>query len=373
MPWTSPDIVVAVLMFVGVLVGLIQGLIFLFRRIGNKKSNLFYAALLLAFALSLLNVILIGKGVQEYYPNLRFLPIRFTLALGPFFFYFVKFSLFPSYELRRTDVKHFLLPIWQISFYLLVGFRSVEFKSQLGETFMQPFYRDFEQVLFLITFWTYLFLAYRYIRYRLALLRRRGYPWQIQKMMWLRRVVRITVLLIAGYSFYFLSDFVGYHFFRLNLHHTSWFTYTGDLFFTATVLWLSYAGFRVAFQDYQLSKSQKSQLPPPVQVKLHIEKEKAYLDPEFRPAHLKYRFGLSPKTSQAAVQKAFGQSFHTVINQFRIEEAKQRLAHLRFQQHNALNIGLDAGFHSKKEFARIFRKTTGLSPKAYRQGELRPE
>jgi len=373
MPWTRPDIIIAVLMSLGVLAGMVLGVIFVFRRIGNQKSNLFFAALLFAFGLSLLNIIFIGKGLQEYYPKLRFLPIRFTLALGPFFFYFVKFSLFPSYELRRTDIKHFLLPIWQLSFYLIVGFRSVEFKSQLGETFMQPFYRDFEQVLFLITFWMYLFLAYRYIRYRLALLRRRGHPWQIQKMMWLRRVVRITVLLIAGYSFYFLTDFVGYHFFRLNLHHTSWFTYTGDLFFTGIVLWLSYAGFRIAFLVYRLSPSPKSQLPPAVQVKLHVEKERAFLDPEFRRSHLKYRFGLSPKVSQAALQKAFGQSFWETVQHLRLEEAKQRLLHARFQQHNALNIGLEVGFPSKKAFAQAFKKTTGLSPQAFRQNELSSE
>ncbi len=370
MPWSRPDIIVAVFMAVGVLAGVAVGVIFVFRRIGNQKSNLFFAALLFAFGLSLLNIIFIGKGMQEYYPKLQLLPLRFTLALGPCFFYFVKFSLFPSYELRRTDFKHFLLPLWQLSFYLIVGFRSVEFKSQFGEAFMQPFYRDFEQVLFLITFWTYLFLAYRYIRYRLALLRRQNYPWQIQKMMWLRRVVRITVLLIAGYSFYFLSDFVGYHFFRLNFHNTSWFTYTGDLFFTGIVLWLSYAGFRIAFLDYQLSKTSKTKLPPAVQVKLHIEKEQAFLDPEFRPSHLKYRFGLSPKVRQAALQKAFGQSFWNIVTDLRITQAKQRLLHARFQQHNALNIGLEVGFPSKKAFAQAFKASTGLSPKAFRQSAL---
>ena len=148
----------------GVLQALIIGALFFFRRAGGKLANQFFGLLLITFGLTLLHNVFHMTGFYNRYPSLYFAPIYYTLAFPTLLFYYVKLSLYPAYKLRWTDAKHFLLPFGQIIFFLVLFVSSVEFKSQFGRYFYNPFYGAFEQFLYLSTFYAYMYFAYRYIR-----------------------------------------------------------------------------------------------------------------------------------------------------------------------------------------------------------------
>lgn len=356
MLFTSLDWVVTIFLLLGVLQGILVGLIFLLRPSGNKKANTFFAILMGVTSLSLLNLVLVRQEIVTW------LPIWLSLSFGPCFFYFVKFSLFPSYELRWTDAKHFVLPLWQFVFAFLN-----RFIDHTGwHNFVEFFYRNFEHVLFVVTFLMYLLLAYRYVRYKLAVSRHQGYAWEVQKINQLRRLIRVVVILVGSYGFLLMTDFVVFYLFQLNLHQVTGFAYFSDVCFAGIVYWLGYNGYKTEF-FHATAKNKKGNAFDLVQIRSKIQQQKLYLDPELKPSHLAAALVTSPAMIRQTIQQETGQSFSDFINQYRIEEVKKRLVHPRFAHYNVLSIGLEAGFSSKAKFYTTFKDCTGCSPQVYKQ------
>ncbi|MEO0557039.1 MAG: helix-turn-helix transcriptional regulator [Bacteroidota bacterium] len=98
-----------------------------------------------------------------------------------------------------------------------------------------------------------------------------------------------------------------------------------------------------------------------------METERPYLDPEIRLAGLAKRLGLSERLLSQVLADGLGGSFYDVVNGYRVDEAKARLADPALAHQTVLAIGLDAGFSSKASFNRVFKAQTGTTPSAYRQ------
>jgi AraC-like DNA-binding protein len=58
-----------------------------------------------------------------------------------------------------------------------------------------------------------------------------------------------------------------------------------------------------------------------------------------------------------------GRNFYTFINEARIEEVKSALA---ATDRSVLDLALEAGFQSKSTFNAAFRKSTGMTPREFR-------
>ena len=62
-------------------------------------------------------------------------------------------------------------------------------------------------------------------------------------------------------------------------------------------------------------------------------------------------------------------NFYSFINEYRIEEAIDRLNDPSLQV-NILSLAFDCGFNSKSSFNNYFKKITGTTPTAYRKQQL---
>ena len=100
--------IVAAILALGLLQAWFIGFIFILKRAGDKRANLFFGLLLLVFSMALGNNLLTLLGIYHYYPKYQFAPLWLTLSLGTLLFYFVKFTLFPHYQFRKSDAKHFI-------------------------------------------------------------------------------------------------------------------------------------------------------------------------------------------------------------------------------------------------------------------------
>ena len=60
-------------------------------------------------------------------------------------------------------------------------------------------------------------------------------------------------------------------------------------------------------------------------------------------------------------------NFYKFINEFRIEEVKERLLNPKFDHFTVLGIGLECGFNSKSSFNRIFKEETGFTPSEFKK------
>lgn len=233
----------------------VLGIGFLFRKSSNRKSSVFFGLLLMAFALSSINILLLRSNIlAPHFQHLYHVPLWLSLFFGPLLFYHVKFMLFPNYELRLTDSKHFILGGLQIGFLTYMWLQPLARQNEIWLNFIRPFYGPLEYTAFLLSLLLYLSIAYRYIRYKLAILRNKNARVAMEDATMLRWMVKVFVVLMSIYSFFAVTDFIAFNFYSINLFDVEAFAYAGDLVFAGMLLWLSYHGLKQLSPRFHLGK-----------------------------------------------------------------------------------------------------------------------
>lgn len=98
-----------------------------------------------------------------------------------------------------------------------------------------------------------------------------------------------------------------------------------------------------------------------------LERERLYLEPELKIADFSRRIGETSHRVSASITGVLGfPNFNALINQFRINAAKQELQSLEAREKSILAIALDVGFSSIGPFNRAFKRETGITPSDFR-------
>ncbi len=236
--------ILLVVLMICIAQGLVFGFLFFLKRSGEKRANHFYGLLLITFALTLLHQVFFVTRFYDHYRSLAFLPIYYTLALPILLFFHVKLNLYPAYRLRWTDLKHFILPIGQFLFFCVVFFSTLEYKSQIDRSFYNPFYGAFEQFLYLLTFFAYLYFSYRYIRQKRRQLRTSK---EAKQVWYLQYLIQIFFLLFCIHAAFVVGDFITYELLQVNLQDVKIYAGMGIFSFAALLFWLGIYGFQVLF------------------------------------------------------------------------------------------------------------------------------
>lgn len=219
----------------------------MFRKKDNKRADYFTAILLLAFASLCVHHILVLQNIYEEQPQWLFVPIYLTLSLGASLFFTVKLRLFSNYQFIGSDLKHFILPIGQWLYFLILflGY-SISYRQGIGREFYSPFYGGIEMALYISTFYFYLFGAYRYTQLKISALRKNkkgGEP--LFEAMVLRRMLRVLLILFWINSAYIIIDFGMYELLGWDMHRLLGFTRFGDLSFAAMAGWVGLSGLQL--------------------------------------------------------------------------------------------------------------------------------
>lgn len=233
-----------IVMFLAILQSLVIGGLFFLKQSGDRRANIFYGLLLITFGLTILHNTLKITEVYEGYPALSFLPLYFTLAFPTLLFYHVKLYLYPAYHFQWSDIKHFILPIGQFLFFMVIFLTAVEYKSELDRHFFNPFYGAMEQLFYLSTFFAYLYFSHRYIRQKR---KRSHHSNEVRQVWYLDTLVSVLFLLFSIHAIFVVTDFVCYEFLNINLRAVKTFVALGILSFLALAFWLGVYGFQVLF------------------------------------------------------------------------------------------------------------------------------
>ncbi|MDV6237865.1 helix-turn-helix domain-containing protein, partial [Leptospira ellisii] len=106
-------------------------------------------------------------------------------------------------------------------------------------------------------------------------------------------------------------------------------------------------------------------------IKNLLEKKKVYLQKSLKEENVAKELGLSLHQLSEIINVEFGNNFPSLINQYRIEEAKKLL--LDHPEETTAEIGGKAGFSSKSSFYMEFKKITGTNPNAFRRKKIKGE
>ena len=97
-----------------------------------------------------------------------------------------------------------------------------------------------------------------------------------------------------------------------------------------------------------------------------MDEQKLYRDPLLRLDKIVQLTQIPQKTISATLNQVEKKSFTEFVNEYRIEEVKQKLVDSAFGHLTITGIALDCGFNSQATFQRTFKNLVGKSPKDFR-------
>lgn len=214
------------------------------QRKESNTAKLLFSWLISAFSFTLLHELLVWVKLFDRYPVLYFFPIYFTLSFGPLLFFYVKSTLFPTFKLGRSDIKHFLLPIGQVSYFMFMFFMPASTKTYNWTHDYSVFYGTFAYPLYIFTFTAYTYFAYRYIRYR-----QKSFAHIVHLAEDKRQVGRLMFMVLGLYlllwcnSFFVITNFLFDYFLNINLYSYRAFQFFIDASFGSMVCWVGAYGY----------------------------------------------------------------------------------------------------------------------------------
>ena len=100
-----------------------------------------------------------------------------------------------------------------------------------------------------------------------------------------------------------------------------------------------------------------------------MQEQQLFKDPGLNRDTLAKTIGVSPSTITRVLKEEAGLRFNAFVEQYRVDLAKDMLVDQCFQLYSLEAIGKEVGFRSRSNFYASFKKSTGISPGAYKEKE----
>lgn len=114
-----------------------------------------------------------------------------------------------------------------------------------------------------------------------------------------------------------------------------------------------------------LNEKQEEELTS--QIIQYLHSKKPYINPEYSLQMMAEDLNIPRYKLSQAINSSQHKNFFKFINEFRVDEVKEKLANPAFENYTILGIALECGFNSKTSFNRIFKDRTGLTPSEFKK------
>jgi len=126
----------------------------------------------------------------------------------------------------------------------------------------------------------------------------------------------------------------------------------------------------MATETYILPPENKENAAMAQRLRQYMQHEKPWLDPDLSLEQLAGGIGQKPRLLSVVINETLGQNFFDFINHYRIDEAKRLLTNPVDRKITVSEVLYQVGFNSKSSFNTLFKKYTGLTPTAFRRGQV---
>jgi len=360
---TVPDLIALFFSGFGILLCVAVGIQLLTREEGKRQTNVLLGSLLVLYALTLTNGLLAMGGIYSQYQYLYFIPIVFSLSVGPLFYLFVKSRIQPTFNIQRKDLIHFVLPAIQFLFYCAIGFRSAEYKSLIWRTVIAPYLQYVETGLLMVSTLGYLWAAWRLLRHSLP-----EDMWKQPVILWLRRYARTLLILLCFDFVYEAADWILWNGFQYNLFNTEWLDFPLKMAYASISFWIGYNAF--LFQNQALITPSSAPISQEkaweAQIQVLFEERQVHKDPELNLEMFAKMLNV-PKNEVSRFFSQQGTTFRGKVNEQRVRTFLQLVEEGRHQQLTLLGMAYESGFNSKASFNRVFKQKMGRTPSDFLQ------
>ncbi len=101
-----------------------------------------------------------------------------------------------------------------------------------------------------------------------------------------------------------------------------------------------------------------------------LNEDKIYLDSKLNEHYFAEALSLQPYLLSKLINQHLGKSFSELINEYRVNEAKEILTSEKGRDITIFAVALDSGFSSESVFYANFKKITGMTPSQYKKASV---
>lgn len=347
--------------------GLVFSVLLLVKR-ENKGANRFLALLLASLSITMMTMLILEFGLYNKFPALHWLPFTMTFWIGPSFYFYIKKLIEPAFKFRKIHFWHFSPIVFN---YLHSVYHLI-----YGRNFPYPLFHNFTEAVGtygLISMFIYLFLSYKSVKeYQKFILNQLSTTDDLE-LKWIKQLIK---MLFTGFFFIAIFKIIDYKElidFTRESYEGYFFEYRNfiQLIPALTIYWLGIGGHRQIQTIHSSNIANKNidnrDYSSVIKKLLNtMEEHKLYLDSTLNLKGLSLESCLSEKEISIALNQKLNKNFYYFVNEYRVKEAEKRLSDPSYNHLKILSIAFDCGFNSKATFNRIFKESTGKSPKYYR-------
>ncbi|MFA6402710.1 MAG: helix-turn-helix domain-containing protein [Salinivirgaceae bacterium] len=368
--------------------------LFLAFRKNHHSANIYLSLLLIIVSFQAVLNAFDNRDFFLLFPHLGKISWLTPSLFGPLVYLFtIKIS--SGYEkFKPADLVHFI----PFSIYMAVLFpwftKSAEEKRTYFNNFELASVDDFGFInqlsIFIILF--YFLITLLYLRKHRERIKNSYSETSKVRLDWLRHFIYLVlvILIFTGLAFYgrkvnlaFLSEFYHYtyalvviliywiafkvatqpiifgtenHFVNLNMKNHQ--TLTEKIELTE---WPETKKYKKSGLDSDKLVSQYQYLLD------FMDTKKPFLEPELTIFQLSEMVNISKHHLSQIINEKVGKNFFDFINEYRVNELKQKLSDPSLQNLTLMALATDSGFNSKATFNAAFKKITGLTPSMYKK------
>ncbi|SHN01822.1 ABC transporter permease [Mucilaginibacter sp. OK098] len=358
------------LAFLGtIFIGLGFALLLGFTKRINRAANRFLGLALATIVLWMAWVLCIDIRLGTYFPRWSWLPLQFSLTLGPLIYFYVLKITRPEYKLRWKDLLHFSPLLLQQGILVLEIKESIRTGAATYDTLT---FQQLSPVLHLAAFIsviTYLYWSFKLIERFYQQLKFNNvsdrYRYELR---WLHNLlIGFGLLWLLWVPFVAVSYF--YYHNQLGIHAY----YPLYLLLAIMMIWIAASAFLK--QEVSMSPILPSflKLSPPAELKQKgiwlkkiVKTNLYYQNPELCLSALAEKLELGPHELSRIINTVLKKSFNDFINEFRVADIVRKMQDPAYDHITLLGIAFESGFNSKTTYNRTFKQITGKSPAEYK-------
>jgi len=328
----------------------------------NRAANRFLSLALTTMVLWLLWLLGRDIGLEGLFSYWSWLPLQFSLALGPLIFFYVRKITQPKNPFRVKYLLHFSPLLLEQGALILEIKESIQTGAATYQTLTFQQLNPVLQLLAFLSVSAYLYASHRLIERFYQGLKFNGGDRHRYELRWLRHLLIVFALSWLLWIPFTTVDYFVYDY-RLATHAYY------PLYLLLVAMAIRMAAVAFFRQEVGVPADAPSFLKPSLPMELKhkgtwlkkvVKTNGCYKDPELSLNSLAEKLELTSHELSRIVNTVLKKNFSDFVNEY------QKMQDPAHDHLTLLGIAYESGFNSKTTFNRAFKQITGKSPAAYK-------
>lgn len=356
-------------------IGTTFSLLLLIVKRKNQIANRMLGLILLTIVLWMTWALAIDINLSRYFQFWSWIPLQYSLTIGPLLYCYVRKLTLPQIELEARDLLLFLPLLAEQGVHVCQILESSRLHIPTYNTTVFAQYNPILQVLSIISVLLYLKRCLQMLRaFDDALVHEQSDIYRYHSK-WLQRLLIGFGLLWLAWIPFIAVDYFAYNY---QLPVTSY--YPLYLLLASMTIWIGLEAFlrpeliiielKLTKQFVSLTEEDTNELYRDGEwLRKEMETKLYYLDSGLTLASLAEALIITPHELSRIINQGVGKNFNDFINEYRVNDVIQKIQNSSFARLTLLGIAYESGFNSKSTFNRTFKQFTHQTPAEYRKNQ----